>query len=101
MLGEWRKYRHLFPIQLERSRFERRRKIKKRTIFGYRLQLLVTLGGCILDCELTSANTDDRGSARDLGFDKRDLTVPPGVTTCTTTDQSSPPNRRNGEWTTD
>ncbi len=48
---------------------------KKRTIFGYRLQLLVTMGGTILDFELTSANADDRDSARDLLFDKRDLTV--------------------------
>ena len=48
---------------------------KKRTIFGYRLQLLITLGGTILDFELTSANADDRDSARDLLFDKRDLVV--------------------------
>lgn len=48
---------------------------KQQTIFGYRLQLLITLGGTILDFELTSANVDDRESARDLLFDKRDLVV--------------------------
>jgi Transposase DDE domain len=48
---------------------------KKQTIYGYRLQLLITLGGTILDFELTSANADDRDSARDLLFDKHDLTV--------------------------
>ena len=32
---------------------------KKRTIFGYRLHLLITVGGTILDLELTSADDDD------------------------------------------
>lgn len=39
------------------------------------MQLLITRGGPILDFERTSANADDRDSARDLLFDKRDLTV--------------------------
>lgn len=48
---------------------------KKRTIFGYRLQLLITVGGTILDFELTAADADERDAARDLLLDKRDLTV--------------------------
>jgi hypothetical protein len=48
---------------------------KKRTIYGYRLHLLITVGGLILDFELTSANTDERDAARDLLFEKRDLSV--------------------------
>ena len=38
---------------------------KKQTIYGYRLHLLITLGGAIVDFELTSANADDRDAARD------------------------------------
>jgi hypothetical protein len=48
---------------------------KKQTIYGYRLHLLITLGGAILDFELTSADADERDAARDLLSDKRDLTV--------------------------
>ena len=48
---------------------------KKQTIYGYRLQLLITVGGAIIDFELTSANADDRDSARDVLADKHDLTV--------------------------
>jgi hypothetical protein len=48
---------------------------KKQTIFGYRLHLLITVGGTILDFELTSADTDEREAARDLLDDKRDLVV--------------------------
>lgn len=33
---------------------------KKQTIFGYKLHLLMTLGGVITDFELTPANADDR-----------------------------------------
>ena len=33
---------------------------KKQTIYGYKLHLLVTLGGIILDFELAPANADDR-----------------------------------------
>lgn len=133
LIGEWRNYRHLFPLQPERSRFNRRRRnlmgainhirqitlavldvaedkqcvidslpipvvqfhlvpsssgdwdahgatfgccaTKKQTIYGYRLHLLVTVGGTILDFELTSANADEREAARDLLDDKRDLVV--------------------------
>ena len=131
LIAEWHNYRHLFPIQPERSRFNRRRRnlwgainhirqmtlavldlaqdkqcvidslplpvvqfhlvpastgdweaygatfgqcaTKKQTIYGYRLHLLITLGGTILDFELTSANADERDAARDLLHDKRDL----------------------------
>lgn len=48
---------------------------KKRTIYGYRLNLLVTVGGTILDFELMSANADERDAARDLLESKRNLTV--------------------------
>src|SRR5262245_31485758 len=48
---------------------------KKQTIYGYRLHLLITVGGTILDFELTSANADERDAARDLLEDKQDLTV--------------------------
>jgi hypothetical protein len=48
---------------------------KKRTIYGYRLHLLITVGGLILDFELTSADADERDAARDLLFEKRDLKV--------------------------
>jgi len=133
LIAEWHNYRHLFPIQPERSRFNRRRRnlwgainhirqmtlaildlaqdkqcvidslplpvvqfhlvpastgdweaygaafgqcaTKKQTIYGYRLHLLITLGGTILDFELTSANADERDAARDLLQDKRDLVV--------------------------
>ncbi|MDQ2997383.1 MAG: IS982 family transposase [Chloroflexota bacterium] len=133
VMGEWDTYRHLFPMQPERSRFNRRRRnlagainhirqmvlavldvaqdhqcvidslpievvqfhlvpastgdwaaygatfgpcpTKKRTIYGYRLHLLITVGGTILDVELTSANADTRDAARDLLLDKRDRTV--------------------------
>jgi hypothetical protein len=39
------------------------------------LHLLRTLGGTILDFELTSADADERDAARELLIDKRDLTV--------------------------
>ena len=39
---------------------------KKQTYFGYRLNLVVTLGGVILDFEFTSANADERDAAEDL-----------------------------------
>ena len=47
---------------------------KKQTIYGYRLHLLITLGGAIVDFELTSANADDRDAARDM------LPAHPGLT---------------------
>jgi len=48
---------------------------QKQTSYGYRLHLLMTMGGTILDVELTSANADERDAARDLLQDKRDLIV--------------------------
>ncbi|NJO55018.1 MAG: IS982 family transposase [Rhodospirillales bacterium] len=39
---------------------------KKQTFFGYRLHLVVTLGGVILDFTLTAANSDERAVAADL-----------------------------------
>lgn len=39
---------------------------KKQTFFGYRLHLVVTLGGVILDFELTAANADEREAAADM-----------------------------------
>lgn len=39
---------------------------KDETFFGYRLHLVVTLGGVIVDFELTSANADEREAAEDL-----------------------------------
>ena len=39
---------------------------KKQVFFGYRLHLVVTLGGVILDFELTQANADERDAAADL-----------------------------------
>jgi hypothetical protein len=39
---------------------------KNETYFGYRLNLVVTLGGVILDFELTGANVDEREAAEDL-----------------------------------
>lgn len=39
---------------------------KKETFFGYRLHLVVTLGGVILDFALTAANGDEREVAEDL-----------------------------------
>jgi hypothetical protein len=39
---------------------------KKQVFFGYRLHLVVTLGGVILDFELTSANADERDAAADM-----------------------------------
>jgi IS5 family transposase len=48
---------------------------KKQTIYGYRLHLLITVGGTILDFVLTAANADEREAAHDLLEDKRKLTV--------------------------
>lgn len=133
LIAERRTYRHLFPVQPERSRFNQRRRnlmaaidhirrvtlavldvaqdkqcvidslpievvqfhlvpgsrgdwqaygasfgrcaTKKQTIFGYRLHLLISVSGTVLDFVLTSANCDERDAARDLLEDKRDLVV--------------------------
>ena len=39
---------------------------KHETFFGYRLHLVVTLGGVIVDFELTAANADEREAAEDM-----------------------------------
>jgi hypothetical protein len=48
---------------------------KKQTIFGYKLHLLVTLGGVILDFALAPANEHDLTVGADLLADHRDLLV--------------------------
>jgi hypothetical protein len=48
---------------------------KKQTIFGYRLHLLITLGGLILDFELTPANTSDLEAGFELLREHTDLEV--------------------------
>lgn len=48
---------------------------KKRTIYGYRPNRCITVGGTILDFEVMSANADERAAARDLLESKRDVTV--------------------------
>ena len=46
---------------------------KKQTIFGYKLHLLVTLGGVILDFELAPANVHDLTVGAELLAEQRDL----------------------------
>ena len=48
---------------------------KKQTIFGYKLHLLVTLGGVILDFELAPANASDLEVGFELLSQHTDLTV--------------------------
>jgi hypothetical protein len=48
---------------------------KKQTIYGYRLHLLITVGGAIVDFELTSANADEREAAQDMLEGRHDLLV--------------------------
>ena len=48
---------------------------KKITIFGYKLHLLVTLGGVIVDFALAPASAADLDEGLDLLFDHTDLTV--------------------------
>jgi len=48
---------------------------KKETIFGYKLHLLITLSGVILDCELAPANATDIQIAEELLSQHTDLTV--------------------------
>ena len=48
---------------------------KKQTIFGYKLHLLVTLGGLILDFELAGANADDRYVGLEMLERHSDLSV--------------------------
>lgn len=48
---------------------------KKQTIYGYKLQLLVTVGGVILDFELAPANASDLAVGQELLLEHTDLTV--------------------------
>lgn len=48
---------------------------KKQTIFGYKLHLLVTLGGVILDFVLAPANVHDLTVGAELLAEQRDLLV--------------------------
>jgi len=48
---------------------------KKQTIYGYRLHLLITVGGAIIEFELTSANADEREAAQDMLAARHDLLV--------------------------
>jgi hypothetical protein len=48
---------------------------KKRTIFGYKLHLLITLGGVILDFELAPANVVDLEAGFELLSEHTDLDV--------------------------
>lgn len=48
---------------------------KKQTIFGYKLHLLITMGGVILDFELAGASIDEREIAMDMLTDHTDLDV--------------------------
>jgi hypothetical protein len=49
---------------------------KKQTIFGYLLHLLITMGGLILDFELTPANTSDLEAGFELLSGHTNLEVP-------------------------
>ncbi len=48
---------------------------KKQTIFGYKLHLLITMGGVILDFELAGASIDERAIALEMLSDHTDLDV--------------------------
>jgi hypothetical protein len=48
---------------------------KKETIFGYKLHLLVTMGGVIIDFVLAPANATDLNAGLDMLFEHTDLTV--------------------------
>jgi hypothetical protein len=48
---------------------------KKQTIFGYKLHLLITLNGVIIDCQLAPANATDLQAGVDILSDHTDLTV--------------------------
>jgi hypothetical protein len=63
--GDWRAYGATFGKVTT----------KKQTIFGYRLHLLITLGGLILDFELTPANTPDLQAGVELLREHTDLEV--------------------------
>src|SRR3989442_1573272 len=48
---------------------------KKQTIFGYRLHLLITLGGLILDFDMTPANATDLEAGFEMLSEHTDLEV--------------------------
>ncbi len=48
---------------------------KKQLFFGYRLHLLLTIGGVIVDFTLTSATADERDAAREMLEHRHGLTV--------------------------
>ena len=48
---------------------------KKETLFGYKLHLLVTMGGVIIDFVLAPANTPDLEAGLDMLFEHTDLNV--------------------------
>ena len=48
---------------------------KKQTIYGYKLHLLLTVGGVILDFELAPANASDLAVGQELLLEHTDLTV--------------------------
>lgn len=133
LISQWRQHRDLFPVQPDRTRFNRRRRAlgqalnllrravlalvdiaadrrcaidslpipvvqfywapqassdwrlhdaafgrccsKKQTIFGYKLHLLVTLGGVIRDFELAPANLPDLTVGTELLAEQRHLEV--------------------------
>jgi hypothetical protein len=133
LISQWRRHRDLFPVQPDRTRFNRRRRAlsqalnllrcavlalldiaqdrrcavdslpipvvqfywaphagsdwrthdaafgrccsKKQTIFGYKLHLLVTLGGVIRDFELAPANLRDLTVGTELLAEHRGLEV--------------------------
>ena len=63
--GDWRAYEARFGKVSS----------KKETIFGYKLHLLVTMGGLILDFVLVPANETDLKAGLDLLFEHTDLNV--------------------------
>ena len=63
--GDWRAYEARFGKVPS----------KKETIFGYKLHLLVTMGGVIVDFVLAPANATDLNAGLDMLFEHTDLTV--------------------------
>lgn len=63
--GDWKAYDARFGKAIT----------KKQTIFGYRLHLLITLSGLILDFELTAANCTDLEAGFELLNEHTDLEV--------------------------
>ena len=63
--GDWKAYQATFGKAVT----------KKQTIFGYRLHLLITMSGLILDFELTPANTTDLEAGFEMLSEHTDLEV--------------------------